>query len=125
MKKLCFGLVCLMTLSACATYPYAKNVKMISFEDDVSKGKSAGPIRGEDCQWSILGYQMGGAPTLDRAFANARSQYSTGVLDSFGGGKKATGNELRYINNVSTENDGFNAVIFGKTCLVVKGLGYR
>lgn len=116
-----FGLI----MSGCATYQHAHNVKLMSFDDNLEKGTSVGPIRGEDCTWRFLGYQLGGLPTLDRAFINARNQ--AGALESAGFSKtesnKASG--LRYVQNVSTENDGFDAVIVGKTCLVVKGTGYR
>jgi hypothetical protein len=100
---------------------------MVSFDDDVTRGKSVGPIRGEDCVWSILGYKLGGPPTLDRAFASARNQTTSGIGDSFGRGSAVASNEaaIRYINHVSTEHDGFNAMVVGKECLVVKGTGYR
>jgi hypothetical protein len=114
-----------LALSGCATYNYANNVKLVSFDDNIQKGTSVGPIRGEDCTWRILGYQLGGLPTVDRAFINARNQ--AGSLES-AGFKSSTDkheNAIRYVNNVSTENDGFDAVVVGKTCIVVKGVGYR
>ena len=111
--------------TGCATYQYAHNVKLMSFDDNLEKGQSVGPIRGEDCTWTVLGYQLGGLPTLDRAFINARNQ--AGAMESAGLTKtetnKASG--LRYVQNVSTSRDGFDAVIVGKNCLVVKGTGYR
>ena len=128
MKKL--GYLCaplaLAGALGCTTYPMAQGVKMVSFEDNVEKGKSVGPITGEDCVWSILGYKMGGRPTLDKAMAHARTQSGGGVLDTFKSDKDTNNtNTLRYINNVSTTNDGFNAVVVAKECLVVKGTGYR
>jgi hypothetical protein len=94
--------------TGCTTFQYAKNVKMVSFEDNVSTGTSTGPVRGEDCQAFVMGYPIGERPTLDKAFADARKQ-----------------NNLRYMNNVSTENTGFNAVVYGKRCMAVKGTGYK
>lgn len=124
--KLFLFLALLLVGGGCASYQYSKNVKMISFEDDVTKGKSVGPIRGEDCTWHILGYPLGGMPTLDRAFASARTQTKSGIGSSFSGSTNTMdSNVLRYINNVSTEYDGFEAVVVGKQCLVVKGLGYK
>src|SRR5437870_653957 len=87
--------------AGCATYNYAQNVKTIAFSDDLHKGQSVGSIHGEDCTWQILGYQLGGMPTVDRAFQHA--QHGTdgsslaGSLDSH---QKSDGS-LRYINNVS------------------------
>ena len=121
------GILSLFVLGmvGCTSYPIAQNVKMVSFDDNVAKGTSVGPIRGEDCIWSIMGYKMGGFPTLDKAMANARTQSTSGITDSFKTSTASTGNALRYINNVSTTNDGFNAVVVGKECLVVKGNGYK
>ena len=125
MKKILLVLTVLVA-AGCTTYPIAQQVKMVSFEDNVEKGKSVGPITGEDCIWSVLGYRLGGRPTLDKAMANARNQSGGGSLDSFKSSKDTNNtNALRYINNVSTENDGFNAVVVAKECLVVKGAGYR
>jgi hypothetical protein len=125
MKQLLF--ICGLGLAGCASYPYASQVKLVAFDDNLQKGQSSGPIRGEDCTWTVLGMQMGGLPTLDRAFINARNQ--AGSLESAGLSNGASGRQgggpLRYVNNVSTEREGFNAVLFGKQCLVVKGTGYR
>jgi hypothetical protein len=118
----CIGV---FALSGCSTYQYAKNVKLVSFDDDVTRGKSVGPIRGEDCIWSILGYKLGGVPTLDRAFANARNQTDSGIMGSTSTQSASADKAIRYINNVSTANDGWDAVVVGKQCLVVKGTGYR
>ena len=114
-------------LQGCATYQYAKNVKMVSFEENVVTGKSVGPVQGEDCVWSILGYQLGGMPTLDRAFASVRNQSSSSLVNVMAGATQSTSSDkaIRYINGVSTSNDGFNAVVVGKQCLIVKGTGYR
>ena len=111
-------------LQSCASYHYADKVKMISFDDNFKKGKSVGSVRGEDCTWRILKYDLGGAPTIDKAFRNAQNQ--AGALESagFGSDKSSRGKQIRYINNVNTENSGFDAIIFAKNCLVVTGNGY-
>jgi hypothetical protein len=113
-----------VTAQGCATYKYANNVKMVSFSDDLSKGKSVGNVRGEDCTWSVLNKPLGGAPTIDRAFINTRKQADT--LQSAGFSNSANqADALRYVNNVSTERSGFNAGLIGKDCLVVTGVGYK
>jgi len=116
-----------LSFSSCATYQYAKNIKSISFDDDVHQGKSVGPVRGEDCIWEIFGYKLGGSPTLDRAFASARNQTSSGINTVFGGATESVGSDkaLRYINHVTTSTDGFDALVVGKKCLIVTGTGYR
>lgn len=127
MKKL-FILIALATtagLTGCVTYNHAENLKMVGFDDKGQKGQSVGNIRGEDCTWTILGAKLGGDPTVDRAFINARNQ--AGLLES--GGMKVDSRSnaptLRYVNNVHTANDGFNAGVVAKQCIVVTGVGYR
>jgi hypothetical protein len=95
-------------LAGCASYPYAKNVKMVSFDGDLSAGHAVGPVRGESCQQMVMGYPIGEPATLDKAVADARQK-----------------NGLRYMSDVSTENTGFNAVVYEKRCLVAKGTGYQ
>jgi hypothetical protein len=100
--------VCLAS-GGCASYQMAKNVKMVSFDDNVTQGQSTGPIRGESCQAFVVGYPIGEKPTLDKAFADARKSNGT----------------LRYMNNISTENTGFDAVVYAKRCIAVAGTGYK
>jgi hypothetical protein len=126
MKTSVFLTLGLSMLCSCATYNYAQKVKTISFDDNLTKGQAVGPIRGEDCTWTVMGNQLGGAPTIDKAFINAKNQ--AGALSSAGFGaleKQAATNQIRYINNATTANEGFNAYLFGKQCLVVTGVGYR
>lgn len=122
-KKLFLPLIMASFLGSCATYRFAEKVKVISFDDGLKKGKSIGPIRGEDCTWTVLGYKLGGNPTLDKAFINARKQ--SGALGAATGMGSSGEDALRYINNVTTSNDGFNAVVVAKQCLVVTGNGYK
>lgn len=113
-------------LCSCATYNYAQKVKTISFDDNITKGKAVGPIRGEDCTWTVLGNQLGGEPTIDKAFINAKT--GAGALSSAGFAaldKADASKQIRYINNATTATDGFNALFFGKQCLVVTGVGYN
>jgi len=94
--------------TGCASYQYAKNVSLLSFDGNVTSGSGVGPVRGESCQMRVLGYPIGEPPTLDGAVANAREQH-----------------QLRYMNNVSTDNTGFNAFVVTQNCIVVKGTGYQ
>lgn len=114
-----------ITSTGCATYNYAQNVKTIGFSDDLKKGTSVGSINGADCTWQILGYQLGGLPTVDKAFAHAQHGTDGSSLKGSLTTGQASNGGLRYVNNVSTKNDGFDAVLFGKTCIVVTGVGYK
>ena len=101
-------LAALAVVGGCTSYQYAKNVKFISFDGEVARGKGMGPVRGESCQSRVMGYSVNEAPTLDKAVANTMAK-----------------NKLRYISNVSTENSGFSAVVYARNCLVVKGTGFQ
>jgi hypothetical protein len=94
--------------TGCTSYQLAKDLKMVSFEDNVTAGRAVGPVRGEDCQGFVLGFPTGEDPTLDDAFADVRKQ-----------------NGVRYLNNVSTENTGFDAFVYAQRCIVVRGTGYQ
>lgn len=110
----------------CASYDYAQNVKLISFTHDITKGQSIGNIRGEDCTMIFLGYYLGGFPTVDRAFINARSQANSIHAAGFDFKNEGRGTaSLKYVTNVTTQQEGFNAFVVGKTCLVVTGVGYQ
>ena len=124
MRKRILTILLPLLLASCAQYKYADKIKMVSFDDNTSKGQSVGSIQGKDCTWMVLGYWLGGRPTLDKAFINAKNQ--AGFLASAGMGDASdSSKKLRYINNVSTENEGFNAGVVGKSCLVVNGVGYQ
>jgi hypothetical protein len=102
--------VLLVGLSAtgCTHYQYAKNVKMVSLDGNVAQGRGIGPVRGESCQASVLGYPISEQASLDKAVASAREK-----------------NQVRYLNNVSTEDGGFDAYFYARRCLIVKGTGYQ
>lgn len=109
MRRICITTLLLFgLLPGCTQYPYAKNVKMLSYEDNVMVGKAVGPVRGESCQAQVMGRPIGEPATLDKAMAAAR-----------------TDNKIRYLNNISTESTGFNAGVYARTCLAVKGTGYE
>jgi hypothetical protein len=109
MQRVLIAAVLLLGLQpGCTKYQYAKNVKMLSYEDNVMVGKSVGPIRGESCQQHVMGYTISEPATLDKAMTSAREEH-----------------KVRYINNVSTEQTGFDAVFYARTCVALKGTGYE
>ncbi len=110
-------------LTSCATYNTVRELRLVGFEENVKKGKSLGQVEGGDCIYHVFGYWLGGQPTISRAFSNAQKQYTSTIADS-GGGKSGAGS-VRYMNNVTVKNDGFNAVLFGKSCIMVSGMGYK
>jgi len=125
MKRLAFTLG-ILALGGCQTYKYADKVKMIAFSDDLSKGQSIGNVRGEDCQSFLFGYPMGPAPQLDRAVEHLQNQtQGKDISVSFDDKSKGNNIALRYINDVTTDWDGFDAVVMAKRCLIVKGRGYK
>ncbi len=107
-RAIVLGVLLALGVSGCTSYQYAKNVKMVSFDNNVATGHSVGPVRGESCQAAVMGNPIGEKASLDTAMANARAQH-----------------QLRYLNNVSTEDGGFDAFFYSKHCLIVKGTGYQ
>lgn len=113
-------------LQGCVTHGYAENLKLASFDDGGTPGKPLGPVEGRDCVWRVLGYSLGGDLSLGKAFANARTQASTGIHTAFVADAAALSEStVRYLNNISTAYDGFDAYVVGKSCLVVKGAGFK
>lgn len=114
-------------LGGCATYSTMENVKLVSFEENVPTAKSVGPIRGESCGFAIMGYWLGDKLTIDKALANARTQAGSSIMSSVHSNNQSNlgDNTLKYMTNVSTDWDGFNTYIVSKSCLVVKGVGYK
>jgi hypothetical protein len=111
-------------LTSCQTAQPARELKLIGFDENVSKGKNMGPVEGADCVYQVLGYWLGGQPTLQRAFMNARKGKVSSLADA-GGGGEGVGGELRYMNNAVVSTDGFNAGIFGKKCINVTATGFK
>lgn len=118
------ALLTIAGITACQTARPAKEIQLIGFEEDVSKGKSLGPIEGSDCVFMIFGYWLGGAPTLSRAVMNARKGKHSSIADA-AGGTEALGEGARYMNNVSVSYGGFNAGIVGKSCINISATGYK
>lgn len=117
-------LIAALGLVGCQTTQQAREIKLLGFSDDASKGTSTGPIEGADCVFQILGYWLGGQPTLAKAVMNARKGKSTSLTDSLGSADMGEGG-VRYFNNMSVSNDGFNAVVFGKQCIKISAVGYK
>lgn len=117
-------LIGVIGLAGCQTAQQAKEIKLLGFTEDASKGTSTGPIEGADCVFHVFGYWLGGQPTLSKAVMNARSGKSTSITDALGSADMGTGG-VRYFNNMSVSNDGFNAVVFGKQCIKISAVGYK
>ncbi len=83
----------------------------------------AGQIEAADCMWSVLGYNLGTYPEISKALANARTQRKSSAVEDVIGTSEE-GKALRYVTNVTAHYDSFNAYLFGRTCINVKGLGY-
>jgi len=114
-----------LLVSSCQTYHYAENVSYMSFSNKFGRGDSIGPVIGKDCAWNILGYQLG-HPSIEKAFfAAATGKSRDGLMDSFSSSNSGGELRFRYLTNVRTEQDGFNAVVVGKQCVVLKGRGYK
>jgi hypothetical protein len=127
MKKiLCSLLVIYFVGCMPYNFKHAIDIKIISFSNDLSKGKSMGPMSGQDCSYVYEGYTIGDKPNMGKALENAMSQAGF-FAENFGakllGGEKKE--VLRYMTNVKAEYEELDAFIFKRICLVVKGDGYQ
>jgi hypothetical protein len=100
--------IALASMPACTTYEYAKDVKMVGFDHDISAGRGVGPVQGESCQGFVLGIPTDEPPTLDKAIADVREKHA-----------------LRYLNDVATGFDGFDAIVYARRCITVRGAGFQ
>lgn len=107
----CLAFTMSFLLTGCQTYKFAYQLKMASFDDNLSPGQSVGNIRGESCQSAIMGIPTGPEPSLDLALEKVQ--------------KAIKGQRLRYVNDLSTTTSGFDAIFYSKFCIIVKGIGYK
>lgn len=116
--------IAVLGLASCQTTQQAREIKLLGFDENVSKGENAGPIEGSDCTYQLFGYWMNGQPTLQRAVINARGGKNASLADSFGGSNKV-GGDIRYFNNAVVTLDGFNVAGFGKQCIIITATGFK
>ena len=119
-----FAIAIVVALTGCQTAEQAKEIQLLGFDGDASKGKSLGPIEGSDCVFMVVGYWLGEQPTLSRAIMNARKGKKSSIGDVVGDSGQL-GEGARYLNNVSVSNSGFNAGIVGKNCINISATGYK
>ena len=111
--------------AACASAPVAKNLNMVSFEEETQStpARPIGNIEGKDCTWYVLGYGVGEAPSVRNAFASAVSQKEQSLIP--GQEAKSKGEALRGVKNVSVQQSGFDAWLVRRYCMVVTGVGLQ
>jgi hypothetical protein len=114
---------------ACQTPPkLANDIRLIGFDQDISRGKNVGLVEGDDCSYGVLGKASFGSAKLRRAFDNARKGARTNVSDSVtkafnGSSRGGGGGGVRYMNNVTIDSEYDNYFLFQKYCTVVSGKG--
>lgn len=117
------GGLCGILLAGCASSQVAKDFKYVGFEDEPTPSKAIGTVEGRDCTWSVMGYSLGAQPTVRTAFQNAADRRAGHFIPGQELEKKGAG--LKSVRNVSVENDGFNAWVVGRYCVVITGGGYQ
>ncbi len=127
-KRIC-GFVLFASLlffNSCASYKYSKQTKLVALTTDITRGPSIGPIEGRDCRWTLFGINLSQGPTLDRAIQDAlsRTQLETITASSDSVTPSPPSVRIRYINNISTTNEGYHLGIVAKKCLVLSGVGH-
>jgi uncharacterized lipoprotein YmbA len=112
-------------LTACASASVAQKLNFVAFEDQVKVDQltSAGNIDGKDCTWYVGGYALGMDPSVRNAFTNAASQHEGSLIP--GQKMESKGAPLKVVRNISVEENGFNAYIASRRCVIVTGAGFR
>ena len=96
------------TLTGCRSRD-ATAMKFVALVSDLRPGNSIGLIKAEDCATQVFG--IGRSPmTLSVNGALERSQREQGT---------------RYINNMSIDQEATQIMVYQRTCIVVKGEGFK
>ena len=125
LRKLISIALSLFFLGACQTPNFAQNIKFVSFNDSLIKGKSIGNVHGEDCTWMVLGYSTKGYPTLSNAMINLRTgagSLKTQLGLSYSEDRKGGG--LAYVTKLQSFFSAIPLIFVNKYCIEVTGVGY-
>jgi len=137
-----FLFIVIMQIAACHTYKDVRDIRLVGFEADAKKGRNVGEVEGKVCAYHAFGLWFGGAPTVGAAVKEARgfavpvvaekpvekeekAKADKTAKDAKEVKKEVESNELRYVNNLTVKVDGFDAIVFGKRCLIATGTGYK
>lgn len=103
----CFTIACGLFLVSCVTP--VKDLKLLSLVPEPKVTKSIGPISAEACVHKLFGVPLGRTPTLSDAIGNLSREF-----------------EMSYIQGLSFDGShSFDIWIYGRTCLGVRGVGYK
>ncbi|MCX6129099.1 MAG: hypothetical protein NTX25_08570 [Proteobacteria bacterium] len=103
-----FVILTSLTLSACAI-PLAGNVLLMSLSSELKPGTSVGPVTGQDCATTVFGY--------------GRSRYGLTVQAALE--RVQTAKQIRYFNNFSLDRTSTTIVVYNRSCLIVRGDGFK
>lgn len=102
-----FAILSFVSMTACVTP--VKDLKLLSMVADPKVSKSIGPISAQACVDRIFGIQLGRDPTLSDAI-----------------GKLTRESNASYIQSLAFDGShSFNIFFYGRTCVGVKGVGYK
>lgn len=115
MITLCGKTALTLTVATLATASFgcrsrdATSMRYVSLVNDTRPGKSIGLINALDCATQVFG--IGRHPSsLSVKTALERAQREQGV---------------RYLNNMAIDKENMNIFMYNRTCIVVKGEGFR
>jgi hypothetical protein len=111
-------------MAGCASDRLVHEIKLLSFEADVGKGKSMGEVSGEICSIHIFGLWLGTKPDLASSLLQVRNNLMPNVDQTSGSAASADTNHLRYLNNIALTESGTELFLFGRKCLRLTGLGF-
>jgi hypothetical protein len=121
----------LLILSACASTKYQdyRYFKSIGITHNIHAVENAGMVRSEDCQFTLLGYSVQGAPSFEDALENAvgleSSSFQEGLADSVSSRARLMKTNVRMMTNLQLREEGWNLGIVGRRCLKLSAVAYK
>lgn len=115
----------LFGLSACSSYQIAQSVKLVSFVKEPARAPAAILLHGQDCRHSLFGIDFGPLPSADLSVRDAQMNYNSvsSLRLPATPAESALAPRIRYINNFSLQESGFDTWVYARTCLIARGGG--
>lgn len=124
------GLQALFTLGCASTkYQDYRYFKSIGITHDIHAVENAGMVRSEDCQFTLFGYSVQGAPSFEDALENAvgleTTSFSQGMSETVSSRARLMKTNVRMMTNLQMRDEGWNLFFVGRRCLKLSAVAYK
>lgn len=113
----------------CASKKYTdtRSIRTIAATSKIHGLRNAGYVTAKDCSWSFLGLAAS-RPSYSDAFENAismdKSTLWQDVKGEFTSNPKFKKFKIKLLNNIQTDQEGWNLYVLGKQCLKLRAVAY-